>query len=62
MVVESGECVLASAKNCLTYKSKIACNSCPEGYGFEESNSIVNCVAKNKSNCEVSDNEYPFDC
>ena len=62
MAVENNLCVKAVAQNCLEYRSKIACSKCGENYGLKETDSILNCVAKNKSHCTVSKDLFPFDC
>lgn len=60
--VEDVGCVVAQALNCLKFKSKIACDSCPDGYGFKEESGIKNCVEKNITKCIVSENFFPFIC
>lgn len=52
------------AKNCATFENINTCATCLSGNGFKYSddNKFLDCVAKTKPNCLVSEDWAPFKC
>lgn len=58
------KCVQVQAKNCASFENIHSCATCIPGFGFQysEDKYFLNCVAKNKTNCLVSEDWAPFKC
>ncbi len=56
------DCELAGAKNCLTYASVNACETCPPGFGLSQVDDKTNCIIVSKSNCLEYEPTGTFPC
>jgi hypothetical protein len=58
------KCAQVQAKNCATFENINTCATCLSGNGFKYSddNKFLDCVAKTKPNCLVSEDWAPFKC
>lgn len=60
--LEKNKCHPSRARNCGSYASETACDSCPKNYGFIEEEGVTNCTIINSPNCIKSTHVYPFKC
>lgn len=63
-ILTDNTCIPSIAQNCKTYVSTLACDTCPDGFGFQpnQATMAIDCVVMNNPYCAVFNNYYPFDC
>ena len=61
-IIVDSECKLVTAQNCVTIENLNSCGSCPDGYGFVETNGVKNCVQQNVANCAKFNPEPTYPC
>lgn len=60
--LDGNSCRLASAQNCLTYRTYRDCATCPPNYGLQLSSTSTDCVAIKTDNCLIASVTSPFPC
>ena len=55
-------CTQASATDCLTYTSALACATCRQGMVLETSNGVTSCINMTKTGCIEIDINSPHNC
>ena len=60
--LHNNTCEPANAKNCVTYNSIDACNSCKEGALLVKEGDQVNCQVQPISLCAETSNNAPYNC
>ena len=58
----NNSCIKANAKDCVTYVNIDKCASCEPDKGLETVGDRIDCVTQTKSNCEVINDNKPYNC